>query len=162
MNNEQFTVESLGIVAAAGNGFRLVFRPEYRDALTGLEGFSHLQVLFWFHLHDTPEQRKTITCSKPYAKAPDVLGIFATRSDYRPNPIGLSICPVKGVNRAKGFIELFYIDAEDETPIIDVKPYHPAVDRVREAGVPGWCRHWPQWYEDSGDFDWGSEFMFPA
>ncbi|MBN2535687.1 MAG: tRNA (N6-threonylcarbamoyladenosine(37)-N6)-methyltransferase TrmO [Spirochaetales bacterium] len=161
MDKQKFEIFELGNVRVSDSAWELVIRPEYKEALTGLEGFSHVQVLFWLHLHDTPELRKTISCKKPYKKGPDVLGVFATRSDYRPNPVGLSICPVKSIDRKKGKIELFYIDAEDGTPVIDVKPYHPGLERIREVSVPDWCSHWPEWYEDSGNFDWAAEFNFP-
>jgi len=101
-----------------------------------------------------------VVCDKPYKKGPDVLGVFATRSDYRPNPIGLSICPVKQIDVKKGIMELFYIDAEEDTPVIDVKPYHPGLERIQDVKVPNWCSHWPQWYEDSAVFDWAAEFNF--
>ena len=161
MNNQFFKIKSLGTVKTTNMEWKLVFNPEFKDALTGLDGFSHVQVLFWLHLHDTPDFRKTIKCNKPYTKGPEELGIFATRSDYRPNPLGLSICQVKNIDIKKGIISLFYIDAEDATPVIDIKPYHPGVDRVKNASVPEWCSHWPEWYEDSAVFDWSSEFNFP-
>jgi tRNA (Thr-GGU) A37 N-methylase len=90
-----------------------------------------------------------------------VSGIFATRSDYRPNPVGLSVCSVKNIDIKKGIVGLYYIDAEDDSPVIDIKPYHPGVDRVKNVGTPAWCDHWPKWYEDLGNFDWAGEFNFP-
>jgi tRNA (Thr-GGU) A37 N-methylase len=105
--------------------------------------------------------RKTIVCNKPYKKGPEVLGIFATRSDYRPNPLGLTVCQVNKVDVKKGVIELCFIDAEDSSPVIDIKPYHPGVERVKKVSTPQWCSHWPQWYEDMGNFDWAGEFNFP-
>jgi tRNA (Thr-GGU) A37 N-methylase len=48
---------------------------------------------------------------------------------------------------------------EDGTPILDLKPYQPAADRIRDVTVPAWCAHWPQWYEDSAIFDWEGEFV---
>jgi tRNA (Thr-GGU) A37 N-methylase len=65
------------------------------------------------------------------------------------------------MDHEKGIIYIPYIDAVDGTPIIDLKPYHPSIDRVRDVSVAKWCDHWPKWYEDSADFDWESEFNFP-
>jgi tRNA-Thr(GGU) m(6)t(6)A37 methyltransferase TsaA len=161
MGDTNFSVISLGHVKVSPSTWEIEINPAYKAALTGLEGFSHIQVCFWLHLHDNAEMRKTVTCNKPYKKAPDVLGIFATRSDYRPNPIGLTVCPVKAIDVKRGVVELYYIDAEDSSPVIDIKPYHPGVDRVKNVGTPIWCAHWPQWYEDMGDFDWAQEFNFP-
>lgn len=161
MSDQEFKLLSLGNVRATSSTWAIEIKPEYRDALIALEGFSHVQVLFWLHLHDTPEFRKTVTCDKPYKKAPDILGIFATRSDYRPNPIGLSVCPVKSIDVKKGIVELYYFDAENGSPVIDIKPYHPGVDRVKNVATPDWCAHWPKWYEELGDFNWADEFNFP-
>jgi tRNA (Thr-GGU) A37 N-methylase len=82
-----------------------------------------------------------VTCNKPYKNAPDVFGFFATRSDYRPNPIGLSVFPVKSIDIKKGIVGVYYLDAEDGSPVIDIKPYHLAVDRVRNVATPSWCSH---------------------
>ena len=65
--------------------------PEYIPALQGLEGFSHLAVLWWFSEFDSEEARSVLETSRPYKNAPEVLGIFATRSPVRPNPIALSV-----------------------------------------------------------------------
>jgi tRNA-Thr(GGU) m(6)t(6)A37 methyltransferase TsaA len=161
MFDQEFKLLSLGNVHATSSTWAIEIKPEYRDALIALDGFSHVQVLFWLHLHDTQELRKTVTCDKPYKKAPDVVGIFATRSDYRPNPIGLSVCPVKSIDVNKGIVELNYFDAENGSPVIDIKPYHPGVDRVKNVSTPDWCAHWPKWYEELGDFNWADEFNFP-
>jgi tRNA (adenine37-N6)-methyltransferase len=162
MSNDRFQIQSLGTVRGGQGSWEIIIKPAYRDALIGLEGFSHVHVVFWLHLHDTPEDRKTVSCEKPYTKGPDVLGVFATRSDYRPNPIGLSICPVKSIDPEKGILEVWYIDAEDNTPVIDVKPYQPVTDRLQKVSVPRWCEHWPKWYEEAGEFDWAAEFNFPV
>lgn len=162
MSNQNFEVISVGSVKASASRWEIEMTPRYRDALIGLDGFSHVQVLFWLHMHDTAEMRKTVTSTKPYKKAPDVLGIFATRSDYRPNPIALTVCSVKNIDVKTGLVELYYIDAEDRSPVIDIKPYHPGADRVKNVATPDWCAHWPQWYEDMGDFDWANEFNFPS
>ena len=55
---------------------------------------------------------------------------------------------------------LAYIDAENGTPVLDVKPYTPSLDRVERPDVPGWCAHWPKSAEASGDFDWEKVFNF--
>ena len=99
-------------------------------------------------------------CDKPYQKAPDTMGIFATRSERRPNPVALTVVPLLNIDHEKGIISIPFIDAEDNSPIIDIKPYHPATDRVKDVSMPAWCDHWPQWYEESAEFDWESEFIF--
>lgn len=59
-----------------------------------------------------------------------------------------------------GVVGLYYIDAFDGTKVIDLKPYVPSVDRIENPSVPDWCKHWPKSYEESGRFDWESEFNF--
>ncbi len=156
---QPFTVSPVGCVRAGEEVYCLEIDKDYRPALKGLEGFSNLNVLWWCHLNDDPASRQVVECDQPYKQSPPKLGIFATRSPLRPNPIALTAVYVLSIDHEQGLIHVPYIDAEDATPIIDIKPYHPSVDRIREVSVPAWCRHWPQWYEDSASFDWASEFV---
>ncbi|MDD5556669.1 MAG: SAM-dependent methyltransferase [bacterium] len=157
MEKKEFRVSPIGFVRADENGFRLEVEEEYRAGLEGLEGFSHVDVLWWCHLLDDAGPRSAVRSERPYRKGPATLGVFATRSPARPNPIAVSVAPVLGIDRAAGVVHIPWIDAEDGTPIVDLKPYHPSIERVRDAAVPEWCGHWPKWYEDSADFDWGAE-----
>jgi len=159
MSKQEFHVSPIGYVRAGEAGFCLQVEKEYRPALKGLEGFSHINVFWWCHLLDNEEQRKIVECEQPYKTAPAKMGIFATRSPLRPNPIALTPVFVARLDYNQGVIHTPYIDAEDGTPILDLKPYHPAVDRIRDAAVPDWCAHWPQWLEDSASFDWAAEFV---
>jgi tRNA-Thr(GGU) m(6)t(6)A37 methyltransferase TsaA len=132
---------------------------EYAPGLEGLEGFSH--VLVYWHAHNNPPwDSANLTVPKPYRLAPARLGIFATRSEFRPNPILVSAVPVIRVDAKRGEIEVPWIDAEDGSPVLDIKPYQPSADRIRDVDVPEWCRHWPAHAEESGDFAWHEEFMF--
>lgn len=88
------------------------------------------------------------------------MGTFATRSPERPNPIALSCCGVTYVDLDNGIIGLEYIDARNGSPVLDIKPYTPSIDRVEKVSMPDWCAHWSRCYEDSGDFDWEKEFNF--
>ncbi len=154
-----FSLFPIGTVHASADGFCLEIKPEYRAALNGLEGFSTLNVIWWAHLLDNEQCRAIVECDQPYQKAPAKLGIFATRSPVRPNPVAVTPVTLLSIDYERGMIYIPYIDAEDGTPLIDLKPYQPCTDRVREVRVPEWCRHWPQWYEDSGTFDWAAEFV---
>lgn len=161
MSITPMTLSPIGQVVLDPEGFAVRVDEPYRAALRGVEGFSHLQVLWWLSLADQPDLRRTFDVERPYRQAPDRLGVFATRAPVRPNPIALSTVPVTSVNAASGVIRVGYLDAEHGSPVVDIKPYHPCTDRVREVSVPSWCAHWPQWYEDSGPFDWSAEFTFP-
>jgi len=159
MSKKEFKLSPIGYVRAGADGFRLEIKKEYLPALKGLEGFSHVNVFWWCHLCDDKEYRTILQCEQPYKNSPAQMGIFATRSPLRPNPIALTAASILRVDYDSGVIHIPYIDAEDGTPIIDLKPYHPSADRIRDVAVPEWCSHWPKWREDSASFDWEAEFV---
>jgi tRNA (adenine37-N6)-methyltransferase len=128
----------------------------YRQALTNMEGFSHLQIIWWGHLTDNPSFRRTLVIEKLFRKAPEKLGVFATRSPLRPNPILISTVDVTGTDPEKGIIHIEGIDAAHETPVLDIKPYFK-MERVRKCHVPEWCDHWPEWHEEVVGFNWKDE-----
>lgn len=157
MDGRNFTVREVGTVECDERGFYLKLRQGARRAAAGLEGFSHVQVYWWAHLTDSKELRSLAAVDKPYRKGPEVLGIFATRSPVRPNPIAMTVVPVTRIDQEEGKLGIAYIDAEIGTPVLDIKPYY-GMERVKEYRVPSWCAHWPAWYEEAGDFDWSAEF----
>lgn len=159
MSSTTFTVSPIGHVSAKGGSFSLNLQKRYVPALRELDGFSHVVVLWWCHRVDSEEHRGLTEFDQPYRKSPARVGVFATRSPARPNPIAATAVPVLEVDHESGVLEIPFIDAEDGSPVLDIKPYHPCTDRIREVSVPVWCRHWPQWYEDSARFDWGAEFV---
>ena len=97
---------------------------------------------------------------QPYNGAPELMGAFATRSPARPNPIAMTASEVINIDLANGIIRIAFIDADDDTPVLDIKPYTPSFDRVEAPGVPAWSRGWPKSTEASGNFDWGQVFNF--
>lgn len=153
-------IHPVGTARSGEGGFALELDPAYRDALAGLEGFSHVAVLWWFSEADMPEARRELQYPSPYVGAPEVMGIFATRGPMRPNPIALSVCQVLGVDHETGRVELAYSDAHDGSPVLDIKPYTPSMDRVEYPAVPDWCANWPKSLETSEDFDWESVFAY--
>lgn len=157
---EQYFLKPIGRICWGQQGAELVVEQEYIPGLTNLEGFGYIQVLWWFHQSDDAASRSSLTEQSPYKDGPEVLGTFATRSPQRPNPIGLSCAEVLYIDHQRGAIGLAYIDAEDGTPVLDIKPYTPSLDRVENPATPDWCAHWPQSVESSGDFDWESVFQF--
>ncbi|MDO5557727.1 MAG: tRNA (N6-threonylcarbamoyladenosine(37)-N6)-methyltransferase TrmO [Clostridia bacterium] len=138
-------------------GFSIKIEKEYIEALKGIKDFQYIQVVYWF---DKVEDRNLKIEKKPYKKGPDELGVFATRSPFRPNPIGIETVYLIDVDYENGIIYIPYIDAFDNTPVLDIKPYMPSIDRVENIEMPEWCKHWPNCYEKSGDFNWGEEFNF--
>lgn len=157
---KEFLISPVGQIRTE-NGERYIQLEEtYVPALQALEGFSHINVLWWCDECDFEEARKLLEVPKPYQKAPDTMGIFATRSPARPNPIALSTVTVLEIDYKKGRIFIPYADANDGSPVIDLKPYTPSIDRIEKPSVPDWCSHWPQSVEASASFDWSKEFAF--
>lgn len=156
----QYQVTPIGKIRNNDEGMFIQLERKFIPALQALDGFSHLSVIWWFREFDSEEVRSILTVPQPYKSAPEVMGIFATRSPVRPNPLALTAVQVLRIDHANGIIQVAYIDAHDGTPILDIKPYTPSIDRVEAPNVPEWCRHWPASLEASEDFDWESEFLF--
>ncbi len=150
----------VGSIKIEGSHHYISIKSKYRKALKELEGFSHIDIIWWGNQSDSPEHRNTLIVKKPYKKGPDIVGIFATRSEIRPNPILITTAVVLSIDLKKGIIEIPWVDAEKGSPVIDIKPYQPCSDRVKNVHLPVWCSEWPQWYEDSTTFDWASVFSF--
>lgn len=150
----------IGYVKNENNEVKIVLDPVYRKGLKGLEGYSHVQVLWWMNGCDNENDRGTLVEIKPYAKGPDEIGVFALRSPERPNPIAVSNVNIGYVDEESGTIGLYYIDAFPDSVVLDLKPYTPSIDRVDNPSTPEWCSHWPKSYEESGNFDWAYEFNF--
>lgn len=114
----------------------IVFEPEYRndDALRGLEGFSHLWLLWKFSESVTEEWSPTVR--PPKLGGNTRMGVFATRSPFRPNPIGLSSVRLEEIERGTPNGTVIHIsgaDLLDNTPIYDIKPYIAYTDSHPEA-----------------------------
>ena len=114
---------------------RLEILPPYdRDeALRGLDAFSHLWLIFVFHGIGREEWRPTVR--PPRLGGNERIGVFATRSTHRPNPIGLSVVELSGIVRESGrlYLDLRNVDLMDGTPILDIKPYIAYADVIPEA-----------------------------
>ena len=83
---------------------------------------------------------------------------LASLPPVRPGgPLALSCAGIIGLDEENGVIRLDYLDADDGSPVLDIKPYTPSLDRVEHPAVPVWCSHWPESVEASGDFDWERE-----
>jgi len=156
----ELKINPIGSIEKAEEGWRIVIHPEYRPALTGLEMFSHLAVLWWADGFDTKDYRSLLLTGKTYTRGPEGLGVLATRSPIRPNPVMLTMVRLTGVNPDDGILQIEQIDARPGSPVIDLKPYHPSADRIRDFCMPEWCAHWPLWLEESQDFKWADEFNF--
>ena len=126
--------EKFGIPRQSGRSdliSKIVFLPEYRnaEALREIEGFSHLWLLFDFSLAHREEWSPTVR--PPRLGGNRRVGVFASRSPFRPNPIGLSVVKLERIE--KGELIVSGVDLLDGTPIYDIKPYLPFSDAIPDA-----------------------------
>ena len=115
---------------------QLVFEPEYRqlDAVRGLDGFSHLWLVFIFHQTKQKEWKPTVR--PPRLGGNQKVGVFASRSPFRPNPIGLSCLKIEKIDLLDPLAPIIHlrgVDLVDGTPVIDIKPYVPYADCLPNA-----------------------------
>lgn len=120
----------------AGLRGKIIFEPPFRDpsALRGLEEYSHIWLLWLFS--ESPVGRFMPTVRPPRLGGNRRMGVFATRSPNRPNPIGLSAVRLEGISFDKKLgpvIEVSGIDTVSGTPILDIKPYLGFADAYPEA-----------------------------
>ena len=103
------------------------------EALDDLYKFSHIIVLYWMHKSPHQAPKKVHPKGNP---SMEPMGVFATRSPDRPNPIGK--CTVKLLGREDNVLKVQGLDAIDGTPVLDIKPYIPGYDTVKNAKAPAW------------------------
>jgi tRNA-Thr(GGU) m(6)t(6)A37 methyltransferase TsaA len=134
---KQFVLKPVGKVHKANGITTLVINKNVAPALQGLDGFSHVWVLWWFDRSDTPKKRSVLQVHPRGNRKNPLTGVFACRSPVRPNLIALSLCRVLSVTN--NVVEIESIDAFSHTPILDLKPYIPGYDSA-EASIPDWLK----------------------
>ena len=118
-----------GLVPAAEAELELLAPFNRPEAVRGLEGFSHIWLLFLFHASLREHWRPTVR--PPRLGGNLRVGVFASRSPFRPNPIGLSALELKAISTANGVrLLLAGVDLLDGTPVLDIKPYLPYADSI--------------------------------
>jgi tRNA-Thr(GGU) m(6)t(6)A37 methyltransferase TsaA len=145
-----FQIHSIGTVHASDEEQRyyLQIHKPFRPALKEMGQFSHVIIIWWADKMDTVEYRSITTTELPYAPGVKA-GVFACRSEYRPNPIAITTMMVLDVDVESGIVVLPWIDAFDGSPVLDIKPYIPISDRIRDFKVADWLQDWPEWMEDA-------------
>ncbi len=133
-----FHMQPIGVVKKQGEKIYLEIEPRLSPALKGLEDFSHLWVLYWFHENDNPSARATLQVHPRRDPANPLTGVFACRAPERPNLIGLTACRILRIDG--NVIEVSGLDAREGTPIVDLKPYIPKGDSIPEATAPPWVK----------------------
>jgi len=112
---------------------------KYTDALKGLDGFSHVFALYWFDRNDTREKRSILQVHPRGNKKNPLTGVFACRAPVRPNLIALSLCKITSVKNNIVYIK--NIDALNNSPVLDLKPYIPQIDHIiKDVRVPDWLK----------------------
>lgn len=155
----QYFVKPIGKIIINEDGVFVKVSTPYIPALKELEGFSHLDIFWWFDACDNETSRNVLEVASPYKNSPKVMGTFATRSPERPNPIALTVAQIIYIDHEKGMIQITHTDADPNSPVIDLKPYTPSLERVENPGVPEWCSHWPKSLDESAYFEWENEFL---
>jgi len=133
-----YEIKPIGYIKKDEDQPYLEINKEYWEATTHLDLFSHIIVLWWIDGMDTPDNRRTILANPPKNKGPLPSGIFSCRSPARPNPIGHTIVSVLLLVNESRRIYIDHMDADHDTPLIDIKPYLPSSDRVDNALVAPW------------------------
>jgi tRNA-Thr(GGU) m(6)t(6)A37 methyltransferase TsaA len=119
--------KNMAAVRETGRPAQAIVDAEYRRGLLGLDGASHVVLLTWL-----ADAGRNLIRQRPRHRT-QATGTFALRSPVRPNPIGLHVVSLLGVDEANGVLDLEGIDVLDGTPLLDIKPYFASTDAVPEA-----------------------------
>ncbi len=138
-NETFFKLYPVGVVERQGKSVKLRIHDKYRDALKGLDSFSHAIVLYWFDRNDMSEKRSILQVHPRGNKKNPPTGVFACRAPVRPNLIALSLCKILAI---KGeVLSIDKIDALDGSPILDIKPHIPSIDcETKGVRIPDWLK----------------------
>jgi len=146
---QKITLNPIGTVKAdeQDQKFWIEIEKKFRPALKELGKFTHCHILWWANENDTPNRRKVLVSEDLppfYGKDAPSMGVFSNRSEFRPNPIAMTICPIISVDVDRGIVNVPWMDAFPDTPVIDIKPYLPMADLVETADYPEYLQHWPK------------------
>lgn len=120
------------------------------EALDGLQDYSHVWIIFEFHLNTNrlkeskafdDQNNKTFVGKINLPMLKDKLGVFATRSPHRPNPIGITLARIRAVDKSTRTLHLHACDLVHGTPVFDVKPFVPMYDGAPDVRVPNWIEN---------------------
>jgi tRNA-Thr(GGU) m(6)t(6)A37 methyltransferase TsaA len=134
----EYSVRPIGHVEKNETGIYLTINSELWDATIHVDLFSHLIVLWWIHERDTESDRKTLISYPPRGKGDEPSGTFSCRTPVRPNPIGHTIVKLLEVDDENKRLKIDHMDANQDSPSLDIKPYLPSSDRVDNARVAPW------------------------
>jgi tRNA-Thr(GGU) m(6)t(6)A37 methyltransferase TsaA len=113
----------------------IIINDDLKEALIRIEEFSHLIVIYWMHKL-APSQRSVMKVHPKGDQKLPLVGVFASRSPARPNPVGITT--VKLLEHRDNVLKVIGLDAIDGTPVLDIKPFIPGHDSPNEFKTPGW------------------------
>lgn len=120
-----------------GVSSNIIIKPELEEGLDGLEEYSHIIVIWWMH-KSLEEGKMALKVHPRRRKGMPPVGVFASRSPYRPNSIGKAV--LKLVKRSGNVLEIKGLDAINDTPVLDIKPFIPGYDSKDDASIPEWMQ----------------------
>ena len=139
--NDSGEVRFIGRVKNVGKLSKIEVFPDYCPGLDKLGDFSHIIILYWFHLRNDEKERGVLkVVPRRHLNAPRV-GVFASRSPSRPNPIGLCVAKLDKIEGC--ILTVKGLDALEGSPIIDIKPYLARGDAIHDSSAPEWTAHGP-------------------
>ena len=135
-------VRFIGLVSKVGSDHSTIkVYEEFCPGLLGIEDYSHLIILYWFHERDTLQHRKTLQVYPRRHGVNTLRGVYACRSPSRPNPIGHTVVEVMSVDGCK--LTVKGLDALEGSPLVDIKPYSPRSDSFPNAKTSDWSKKGP-------------------
>ena len=132
----EYKILPIGFIQKEKKKVWIEIDEKYTDALLGLGGFSHINVFYWFHQNDNPENRKMLQVHPRRDRKNPLTGVFATHSPRRPNLIACSLCKILSIQENTIFID--DIDALAGSPVIDIKCYIPSARSFSDLRLPDW------------------------
>jgi tRNA (adenine37-N6)-methyltransferase len=134
-----YYLKPIGWVRRPGGRAVVEMEKSYLAALQGLEQYSHIWVIYWFHENDNPRDRGILQVHPCRNPGNPLTGVFAARAPVRPNLIGLSAARLLSLEGPLLILE--GLDAREGTPVLDIKPYLPVSDAIGDARAPALLPH---------------------
>lgn len=141
---------STGTFRKQSRGGIIRFHEGQESMVKKLEGYSHAKVFWVFHRFLDKKYRRTCRVRPPYVNAP-IVGVFASRSPVRPNPVAMTTTQLLFSDVDGREIGISGMDAFDNTPVLTVVPYIAVRERVKTFCVPSWATHWPEWFNEGNN-----------
>ncbi len=137
---QYYRITPIGIIKVYDNEKYIEIYDQYINGLIHINNFSYIFVLWWLSQRDNSRDRATLIVSPPHLDTSIKTGVFSCRSPVRPNPIALTIVKVLSLKKNRLYIDS--IDAYDNSPVIDIKPYLPSDSfELSEIRVPEWFEY---------------------